>query len=541
MTAAPPRAGDPLAALADAFDALAPTERAAAEQELRDAGLDPDAVAVRFAALAADGRHAGRTARRPAPAGAEVPRRRLRWAMAAAILLAIGAGWLAMRPTPDRLAHNAPRPAPRPVEPPRGLAAAPVVEDGKEPAPVAARPAGPRSTVVPQPDDGAAASRTDAESGDAIDRATADLAALLANRELLPPAVRPLVTNGTIVLRTIAVGPATIAGLQSPAFATASAANAGRFAVDAATCRLRAADGSAPPSPRFGLPFPEPAADGRALSGCQIMWNVEAAFAAGGGHRGRATLCSGEQCWDARFGSLAFDGRQTGAIDNPDRLLATSTLIAFGMFLGGDAGWLARQPLDDGTTKRWFYKAVQHRVIPVSDRQTDFSLEPGALWLAAMGRDCLGSGPESYDWKLAGGMDVLAPWSGEGIPLGESRSRGASPADGVELTLMRRPVWVVSGIERGSGGAIRVDLYVDRELYRPYWKVIHAAQRDVASFACGAAWAADGDVVAPLTSSVTRIDAESGRIDRFEPYDEVLDQRLRDVDFTVDALTRVRP
>jgi hypothetical protein len=73
-------------------------------------------------------------------------------------------------------------------------------------------------------------------------------------------------------------------------------------------------------------------------------------------------------------------------------------------------------------------------------------------------------------------------------------------------------------------GTDRIVLYVDRELYRPYWKMEFPLphRRPSATYACGAAWARDGDIVAPLTSSVTRFQSDDGPISRFAPFDEVL-------------------
>ena len=106
---------------------------------------------------------------------------------------------------------------------------------------------------------------------------------------------------------------------------------------------------------------------------------------------------------------------------------------------------------------------------------------------------------------------------------------------GQTLTVMRRPALVVAATEGGSLER-RFVLYIDAGLFRPYWKTEFVGRQATASYACAAAWGTDGEVVAPLTSSVIRFDAEGTPVQRFTPYGEVLDQTLREDAFTISAL-----
>lgn len=539
MTTTPPRRDDDtLAALADAFDAVAPQDRAGAEQELRDAGLDPQTVAARFAALAAEQGRPGRSARRAATPPATAPRPWSRWAIAAGVLLAIAAGWLALRPAADRLARIAPAPAPRPVEPPRGPATAPIGTGATRPDQEVARPGEPRPTAVPTAGAPAAAGAAgQTPLSDAEVEALGDLS------RQLPSDALPLVIDRALALRPLEVDAATIAALQSPAFAAASAANAGRFGVDAhGGCRLLARDGSAPTGERFGLPFPTIEDQRGRRAGCEIMWNVAAAFAAGGGRRGRASLCSTErgrtpQCWQARVASLAFVGRQSGPIANPRQLRAAQAVSAFDLPEVGGTGLLTQYPLDGGIPQRWWYAPATRRVRRLGALADDTAIAPGASALTVDDYRCGDIGPEGYRWTLTGEAEILAPLSGEGVPLGDAPGSARPSLAAVNLPAMSRPVWIVSGKTAGMTGREHyITLYIDRELYRPYWRIDRGDGALAATSACPAAWATDGDIVAPLTSGVVRFDAASGRVDRFQPHDEVLDQTLRDEGLTIAAL-----
>jgi hypothetical protein len=532
MTApTPPRRGqDALDALADAFDAVAPQDRAAAEQELLDAGVDPRAVARRGTELAPGGpRRAGTP---PPPAAVATTRHWHRWAIAAALLLAIGAALLAGRARPERSARIAP--APRAIEPPSRVVPPAVEPGGSDPA--VARPDGPRSKGGSRSAGGAGGRR----GGDSAPLAP-EQAALL---PLLPEALEPLLRRRIVGVREVAVDPAVVAGLQSPEFLAASAANANRFEI-APSCRLRPRGRGVPVPERFGYPFPtvDPASP---TAACEIVWNAEAAFAAGGGRRGRATACGGEsgysdggeeqatQCWEARFASLAFAGRPGGPIDNPDELRASSMLRVDGLPDAAGVALLSQHPLGDDAAKHWHYIGRSRRVSrettphpPVADNRLRLSLDDF---------DCFAAAPEHYQWKLLGQREILAPLSGEGIALPSATDAPEMGKGGDEvLTAMRRKAWVVQGT-RNDSGSDRIVLYIDAELYRPYWKVESQSGYGVATFACGAGWTTAGDGVVPLTSSVLRIDGRTGRIDRLVPYDEVIDPALRNDDVSLKML-----
>jgi hypothetical protein len=383
---------------------------------------------------------------------------------------------------------------------------------------------------------GSGGASTDA-SGPAERSARADLGISLDEGALYPPSMTWPLRAGTLAFREITVDRKAIAGLQSAAFVEASAANAGRYMVDPSTCQLRAVGTDGPVKKRFGFPFPGISA-GRPTAGCEIMWNVEAASASGGGRRGRASMCTNNRCEELDFVSLAFVGGPGDSIENSDSLRAASIT----RLVGGTApasGIFERDLLDGSDPLRALFIAETRRVRRLAPGPIDVDPPFDALAFAVTERNCLNGGPELYDWKILGEKDVFAPLSGEGIPLGSAKDQKALTQDPVRtMPVMRRPVWVVEGSRRNMpAGTDRIVLYVDRELYRPYWKLESSRDRLGATYACGAAWARDGDIVAPLTSSVTRFQSDDGPISRFAPFDEVLDQNIRRDDVDMRVLT----
>ena len=546
-TPTPRRPDDLVAALADAFDTVAPTERAAAEQELLDAGLDPAAIAARFAAITSSTvRRTGVQSSRRSAASAAAPSRRRWWgvAIAAALVAAIAASLLAGRTSPERVARTAP--APRAIEPPSSHSAAPSVGASSD----AQRPVGgeplargtAQSSITPAADAPESAAETTAIAG-----AAAELKRVLRMDESLPAIIAASVARHKLALREITVTSEMIESLQSPAFVAASFGNDGRYAVDPKTCRLMAAGAGASVEDRFGLPFPTIARDGRD-AGCQIMWNVEATFAAGGGHRGRASVCTSipqadEQCSNLSFASLSFAGRMSGPIPNPNNLRAANYFRVEGEPDPDRGKFILRAAPLEGIADRWFYIPDLRRVRRLTrelydDEQAQI---PSGLAFAASQRNCYDANPEAYRWTFLGTQEVLAPLSGEGIQLSPTidDSDGAAPA-AETLTAMRRQTVVVAATEIASPDR-RLVLYIDAGLFRPYWKIEFVGAQAKAAYACAAAWGADGEMVAPLSSSVIRFDAEGTPTQRFTPSGEVFDQTLRGDVFTIGELMAVAP
>ena len=531
MTTRPPRRADEtLDALADAFDTVAPHDRAAAEEELLDAGLAPRAVARRSGELAH--RASGRAAAPRTPIAAAPTRHWRRWAIAAALLLAVGAALFAGRSRgPERAARNVP--APRDIEPPERVVPSAGVEPGGSEREVARPDTFQRkrsrrpNAAVPHAGGG-----TEGETDAPVAIEAADLPALV------PDSLQRLVRRGALTLHEVAVDPALIAGLQAPDFLAASAANAGHFEVTP-SCRLRARGLDLPVRERFGYPFPRASAESPNAA-CQIVWNAEAAFAAGGGRRGRAAVCGvasshrerGEeaatQCWDARFTALALVGRPGGPIDNPGEARAASLLRIADLPDAAGVGLASQRPIDGGGDKHWLFIGDKRRV----RREADVPVADDRLRLSLDDLDCFSASPDRYEWALRGSREILAPLSGRGIPLYQKVDD--LEGGGELLTGMRREAWVVEGTEPNGR---RIVLYIDRELYRPYWKIEYEGRDVIATFACAAGWTGAGERVVPLTSSVVRFDARGGRIDRFMPTDETIDPSLRDEHVSLKALT----
>ena len=387
---------------------------------------------------------------------------------------------------------------------------------------------------------GASGSRGGGTYGQASDALAADQAALL---PLLPDTLEPLMRRGIVSLRKVAIDATLVAVLQSPLFLELSAANRDRYEI-APSCRLQPRGPDVPEDERFGYPFPTIDRESPTAA-CEIVWNADAAFAAAGGRRGSATVCGAAsgyrersdeqatQCWGARFASLAFAGRTDGPIDNPNALRASNMLLVEGLPDGAGLALLSWHPMGDGATAHWLYTGKTRRVRrftalgpPVADDRLRLTLDDF---------DCFSAAPEQFHWSVRGRREILAPLSGEGINLqrgGSDVSRAGTR--GELLTVMRRNAWVVEGRDKSDR---RVVLYIDSELYRPYWKVEYQGEDVIATFACGAGWTESPGGVVPLTSSIVRFDARGGRIDRFMPTDETIDPALRDEHVSLKALT----
>jgi hypothetical protein len=292
-TPTPRRPDDLVAALADAFDTVAPSERSAAEEELLDAGLDAAALAARFATIAAptSRRTADHGSRRPASSDVATPRRRWRGvAIAATLIGAVAAALLAGRTSPERVAHTAA--VPRAIEPPsshspRRRSAHRAERSQRWQANGGAQGTA-KSVITPVGDAVESAAETEA-----IARAAGEIRQLLRMDQPLPAIVASGVARQKLALARDHGRSRDDRQHAIPAFAAASFANAERYSVDPTTCRLVMAGTRVPVAERFGLPFPPfSISSGRdpRRAGCEIMWNVEAAFAAG------AAIAVGPRC-----------------------------------------------------------------------------------------------------------------------------------------------------------------------------------------------------------------------------------------------------
>lgn len=524
------RARRRLAELGTLFDAVSPTDRVGAEAELRDAGQDPRAVGGRFVALA-------RSAHAPTPAPARPPRpappRRavrgtLLWGTLAAMALAALAWSLAGDRLRSQIAQPAaPTPAGRDTAPrrlalPPGAPAAPYAAhaDPTASALVDATPAAtPLASGAPVPGRPAAigqaagaapwsaeypaallpgAGKAAAGTSTAGRRWILDSATWKAAEGMLPPAVLQRVRSGDYWYTVVPVAPAALRGHYSPAFWTASTANAERYDVDAATCGLKDVTTGAMPEHYFGYPFPhiDPSDP---LAGCKLAWNAEAASAMGEGQGGTFTLLgldrSGERArLRVSAHALPFLGRHGGPIDNPERLRAAAlTALLEPLDVDGVAG-LTKRPNDwHAPDRAWMYTPATRRVRRVEAATRSQPI--AGLELVADDLNCFGGKIESATWRLVGEQTMLAPLLD---PQALAQERRGSPTRAEvqvpyptaayetpgsagapwlvvdHLVLVPRPVWVLEVTSTDPHYRFgRLLLYMDKDLHRIYWKLAH--------------------------------------------------------------------
>jgi len=315
--------------------------------------------------------------------------------------------------------------------------------------------------------------------------------------ELLPPPVLERVKKGDYWFRVQPVDPERFKHNYSDAFWAASEANAGKYDLDAETCGLKDVATGKPPEFYFGYPFPkidpkEPNA------GCKMAWNFVAATNQGGGGGATFTLNGidggGEykriKAW---IHSMAFLGRHGGPVDNPENLAVTAlTGVLEPSDIDGVGGLVKRTNTWSSQDKSWFYVPATRRVRQASSAARS---EPVAgMDIFADDINCYAGKVEYYQWKVIGEGNILAPvLSPDPLvpePVTASRTevkipyfKGAYETVGAKgapwlivenLVLIPRPVWILEGESHDPYYNFgKVIMYMDKDLYRIYWKLVH--------------------------------------------------------------------
>jgi len=577
MTDRDPLRGQALAdALAEAFDSLAPNDRAAAEAELREVGVDPRGVGQSLRAAADEQRHSRAT----------IPTRPARalWTqllpLAAMLAFGVGVGWWWRGGPPEQLAA-----AHLSTAQPR-LTAAVGANAPVDAAPIAG---GPSATPTParhiscvelpvEFDDGRDVApapllpNVEAPEPRTADEWPVDAAWHLGRRSLrlakalLPASVAAWIERGDAGFTVVSPGDGAMHDNYPPSFWAASDANDERFYVDPNDCRLRERATDAISAPLTGLPFPK--VDGAdAAAGCEVMWNVEATTALSGARSATATIDALDR--DKQRDRLVVNMQATSFAEKgaakPDSgsLRAARRLV----FLGPDnlrgTAYLTERPgerndLPDEPDRTWAYDPKSRHV-----RTIDAAGRTGMSGAGLFGLDdfnCFDGRLEQFRWKVTGESDALVPvLSPAPLPierLSATRSQLALPnvvagferpdattvawsIDGV--TLVRRPVWIVEGEPRESFYAYgRIVLYVDRELYRPYWKLLYTPDEMLdATGLCSQYWArsSDGSLAATGTHPLLIVSDRRARADLLRIQDgEVFDQQLPEDWFSMKSI-----
>jgi hypothetical protein len=316
-------------------------------------------------------------------------------------------------------------------------------------------------------------------------------------KNLLPDVILRRVRSGDYRFTVVPVDPDAFKQNYSKQFWAASEANAGKYDVDVATCGLKDVTTGKMPDFYFGYPFPK--IDPKdPYAACKMAWNFTAANQMGNGQGATFTLNgvggSGEfrriKTW---LHAKAFLGRSAGPIPNPENLRGTSLSgVVEPQDIDG-VGGLTKQ-LNDWTSQDevWFYVPSTRRVRRVNAATRS---DPVAgLDIFADDVNCYSGKVEYYKWKLVGEGTVLAPvlspepllqkqisptrWEVD-IPYYKAayETPGAKGAPWLivdNLKMIPRPVWILEGqSEDPYYNFGKVIMYMDKDMYRIYWKLVH--------------------------------------------------------------------
>jgi hypothetical protein len=316
-------------------------------------------------------------------------------------------------------------------------------------------------------------------------------------KDMLPEVVLNRVKSGEYHFNVVPVDPDKFRSLYSKKFWEASEANAGKYDLDPKTCGLKDVSTGEMPDFYFGYPFPkidpkEP------LAACKMAWNFESANQMGNGQGATFTLngidSSGEFKRIKLFLHLnSYLGRSAGPTENPEglRSVALSNVLE-PQDVDGVGGLTKR--INDWTSqdKAWFFVPSTRRVRRVNAATRS---DPVAgLDIFADDLNCYGGKVEYYRWKLVGEGTVLAGvLSPDPLPqrkVSETRSevdipyfKGAYETPGAKgapwlvvenLKMIPRPVWILEGeSEDPYYNFGKVIMYMDKDMYRIWWKLVH--------------------------------------------------------------------
>jgi len=386
-------------------------------------------------------------------------------------------------------------------------------------------------------------------------------------KDLLPEVVLNRVKSGEYSYKVVPVDPVKLKQNYSKKFWEASEANEGKFDIDTPTCGLKDVKTGKMPDFYFGYPFPKiDPKDPNAA--CKMAWNFNAANQMGNGQGATFTLNgidgTGEfkrlKVW---LHTNSFLGRSAGPIPNPENLRDTSmTNVLEPQDVDGVAGLGKR--LNDWTSQdqTWFYVPSTRRVRRVNAATRS---DPVA-GLDIFGDDlnCYGGKIEYYKWKLIGEGNVLAPvLSPNPMPqkkVTETRSeveipyfKGAYETPGAKgapwlivenLQMIPRPVWILEGqSEDPYYNFGKVIMYMDKDMYRIWWKLVHnRAGEYFYNAMCAYHWSsnADGSFTTVTPNMVVGVNDKTNRACLAGRYSsQFIETKFDDDYFTLHHLTHM--
>jgi hypothetical protein len=337
-------------------------------------------------------------------------------------------------------------------------------------------------------------------------------------KEMLPEVVLNRVKNGEYHFNVVPVDPDKFRSLYSKKFWEASESNTGKYDVDPTTCGLKELSSGKMPDFYFGYPFPK--IDPKdPYAACKMAWNFESANQMGNGQGATFTLNGIDSTGEFKRIKLflhlnSYLGRSAGPVENPEglRSVALSNVLE-PQDVDGVGGLTKR--INDWTSqdKAWFFVPSTRRVRRVNAATRS---DPVAgLDIFADDLNCYGGKVEYYRWKLIGEGNVLAPvLSPDPLPqrkVNETRSevdipyfKGAYETPGAKgapwlvvenLKMIPRPVWILEGqSEDPYYNFGKVIMYMDKDMYRIWWKLVHnRAGEYFYNAMCAYHWSVSGD------------------------------------------------
>ncbi len=386
-------------------------------------------------------------------------------------------------------------------------------------------------------------------------------------KDLLPEVILNRVKNGDYSYKVVPVDPDKFRQNYSKKFWEASEANAGKFDVDAATCGLKDVKTGKVPDFYFGYPFPKIDAKDP-MAACRMAWNFTAANQMGNGQGATFTLNGIDGNGEFKRIKLwlhinSFMGRSAGPLPNPENLRDVSMSHVLEPQDVDGVGGLGKR-LNDWTSQdqSWFYVPSTRRVRRVNAATRS---DPVAgLDIFADDLNCYGGKVEYYRWKLIGEGNILAPVLSP-YPLAqkkvtETRSeveipyfKGAYETPGAKgvpwlivenLQMIPRPVWIIEGeSEDPYYNFGKVIMYMDKEMYRIWWKLVHnRAGEYFYNAMCAYHWSknADGSFTTVTPNMVVGVNDKTNRACLAGRYSaQFIETKYDDDYFTLHNLTHM--
>ncbi len=316
-------------------------------------------------------------------------------------------------------------------------------------------------------------------------------------KDLLPEVVLNRVKSGDYTFKVAPVDPDKFKQNYSKKFWEASEANAGKYDLDASTCGLKDKGTGKMPEFYFGYPFPKIDAK-EPNAACKMAWNFSAANGMGNGQGATFTLNGIDSSGEFKRIKLwlhwnSFLGRSAGPINNPEGLRSTSLSNVMEPQDVDGVGGLTKV-INDWTSQdqSWYYVPSTRRVRRVNAATRS---DPVAgLDIFADDVNCYAGKIEYYRWKLVGEGKILAgvlsPEPIKQKKVSETRyevdvpyfkaayetpgAKGAPWQIVENLTMIPRPVWIIEGeSEDPYYNFGKVIMYMDKDMYRIWWKLVH--------------------------------------------------------------------